>query len=56
MFVLFVSRITKGVMDIISCSLRKWYGDSVDNIVEEHSSAFSLIRMHWLPSARACGQ
>jgi len=30
------------------------YGDSVDNTVE-NSSVFSLIRMHWLPSARACG-
>jgi len=29
------------------------YGDSV---VEENSSIFSLIRMHWLLSARACGQ
>jgi len=35
------------------------YGDSVDNTVstvEENSSVFSLIRMRWLPSARACGQ
>ena len=32
------------------------YGDSVDNTVEENSSIFSLIRMRWLPSARACGQ
>jgi len=32
------------------------YGDSVDNTVEENSSIFSLIRMHWLPSARASGQ
>ena len=30
--------------------------DSVDNIVEENSSVFSLIRICWLPSARACGQ
>ena len=32
------------------------YGDSVGNTVEENSSVFSLIWMHWLPSARACGQ
>ena len=32
------------------------YGDSVDNTVEENSIVFSLIRMHWLPSARACAQ
>jgi len=32
------------------------YGDSVDNTVEENSSVFSLSRMHWLPSARACEQ
>ena len=30
------------------------YRDSVDNIVEENSSILSLIRMRWLPSARAC--
>jgi len=30
--------------------------DSVDNTVEENSSIFSLIRMRWLLSARACGQ
>ena len=30
------------------------YGDSVDDTVEENSSVFSLIRMCWLPSARAC--
>ena len=29
------------------------YGDSVDDTVEENSSVFSLIRMCWLPSARA---
>jgi len=29
-----------------------WYGDSVENAVE-NSSIFSLIRMHCLPSARA---
>ena len=28
------------------------YGDSIDNTVEGNSSVFSLIRMHWLPSAR----
>ena len=32
------------------------FGDSVDNTAEKNSSVFSLIRMHWLPSARACGQ
>ena len=30
-------------------------GDSADNTVEENSSVFSLIRMHWLPSARHAG-
>ena len=33
-----------------------WYGDSVDNTVEASFSVFSLIRMRWLPSTRACGQ
>jgi len=28
----------------------------IDNTIGENSSVFSLIRMHWLPSARACGQ
>jgi len=32
------------------------HGDSVDNTVEENSGVFSLIRMRWLPSARACWQ
>jgi len=32
------------------------YRDSVDDTVEENSSVFSLIGMHWLPSARSCGQ
>ena len=32
------------------------YRDSVDDTVEENSSIFSLIRMRWLPSARACRQ
>jgi len=32
------------------------YGDSVDNTVEENSCIFSLIRMRWLLSARACRQ
>jgi len=34
------------------------YEDSVDNMVEENSSVFSLIGMRWLPPARprACGQ
>jgi len=27
--------------------------DSVDNNAQENSSVFSLIRMRWLPSARA---
>ena len=31
------------------------YEDSVDNTVQENSSVFALIRMRWLPSARACG-
>ena len=31
-------------------------GDSADNTTEENSSVFSLIRMRWLPSARACRQ
>ena len=31
-------------------------GDNVDNTVQEKSSVFSLNRMRWLPSARACGQ
>jgi len=31
------------------------YGDSVDNTAQENSSFFSLVGMHWLPSARACG-
>ena len=30
--------------------------DSVDNTVEENSSVFSLSKMCWLPSARACEQ
>jgi len=30
------------------------YGDSVEETVEENSSVFSLIRMRWLPPARAC--
>jgi len=32
------------------------YRDSVDNTVEDNSSVFSLIQMHWLLSARACRQ
>jgi len=32
--------------------IQQRYGDSVDNTVEENSSVFSLIQMHWLPSAR----
>jgi len=32
------------------------YGHIVDNTVEENSSIFSLIRMFWLLSARACRQ
>jgi len=38
---------------VLVCHLR--YRDSVDNTVEENSIVF-LIRMRWLPSARACGQ
>jgi len=34
--------------------IKLWYGDSVDNSVEENSSIFSPVRMCWLPSARAC--
>ena len=40
---------------MISCGFNVsgvWYGDSV----EENSRIFSLVRMRWLPSARACGQ
>jgi len=33
-----------------------WYRDSVVDTAEENSNVFSLIQMHWLPSARACGQ
>jgi len=32
------------------------HGDSVNNTVEENSRVFYLVRMHWLPSARACRQ
>ena len=32
------------------------YGESVDDTVEENSSVLSLIRMQWLPLARACRQ
>jgi len=32
------------------------YGDSVNNTADENSSIFSLVRMRWLSSARACGQ
>ena len=39
---------------LLSSTLR--CGDSVDNTIEENSSIFSLIRMCWLPSARACWQ
>jgi len=31
------------------------YRNSADNTVR-NSSVFFLIRMYWLPSARACGQ
>ena len=34
----------------------KRYEGSVDNTDKEHSSVFTLMRMRWLPSARACGQ
>jgi len=33
-----------------------WYEDSVDNTVELNSIVFYWILIHWLPSARACGQ
>jgi len=36
--------------------LTVWYGDSVDNTVDENSSVFSLIRISWLPSVNACRQ
>ena len=38
---------------IVRCflDLKLRHGDSVDNTVEENSGVFSLIRMHWLPSA-----
>ena len=32
-----------------------WYGDSVDDTVE-NSSIFSQIGMCWLPTPSACGQ
>jgi len=35
------------------CRIR--YRDSVDDTAEENSIIFVLIRMRWLPSARACG-
>jgi len=41
-------------MAICQVNLRR-YGDSVDNTVEENSSIFSIIRMHWLQSARHAG-
>jgi len=41
---------------ITTIIINLFYGDSVDNTVEENSSVFDLIRMHWLPPARACGQ
>ena len=46
--------LNKGPLNWCCCCLR--YGDSVDNTAEENSSVFSLIRMHSLPSAMACGQ
>jgi len=30
--------------------------ETVDNTVEENSSVFSLIQMHWLLSTRACSE
>ena len=39
---------------LLSSTLR--CGDSVAKTVVENSSIFSLIRMCWLPSSRACGQ
>ena len=44
-----------GVCVVELCLFSKRYGDSVDNTAENYS-VFSLIGMHWLPPARACGQ
>jgi len=33
-----------------------WYGDSMDNTVEENSGIFSLTWMSLWPSASICGQ
>ena len=41
---------------VLVWSLMTWHGDSVGNSVEENSNVFSVVRMRWLPSARACGQ
>jgi len=46
----------KNIFKNISAIRRHLYGGCGDNTVEENSSIFSLICMHWLPSARACGQ
>ena len=43
-------------LNVTPVSKTTMYGDSVDNTVEENSSVFSPIQMHWLPSATACGQ
>jgi len=44
------------VVAVAAAAAALTYRDSVDNTVEENSSIFSLSRMHWLPSARACEQ
>jgi len=52
MFAHSIARLHSVVITIIIINL--FYGDSVDNTAEENSSVFSLIRMCWLPPARAC--
>jgi len=46
-------RLTQVVVVVVA--VFPWCGDSVDDTVDENSSVFSLIRMRWLPSARAFG-
>jgi len=48
-----VKRVCVCVVVVVVLTIR--CGDSVDNTVEENSSVFSLIRMHWLLSARHAG-
>ena len=49
-------KLTAALLTLVAFSRLQTYGDSVGNAVEENSSIFSIIQMHWLPSARACGQ